>query len=343
MRLSQIVKNKVFPYLICGGLVILTTLFGELLKRSVDPANIVMFYLLVVVFAAIRWGIGPAVAASVMSVLAFDFFLVPPYLTLGVEDLQYIFTFAAFLVVGIVVGTFASKVREQVIQRQTEKLHSALLSSISHDLKTPLVSITGSLTALLDPSSHLDEAGRKELLKTARAESERLNRIVNNLLDMTRMEAGVLRIIKKPCDVRDLLGVCLEQLKDKTGAGEVTIDIPAGFPEVSLDFPVIVKALFNVIDNALKYSPAGSPVGIRIFKKQNTVGIRVTDHGCGIPKDDLGRIFDKFYRVERSTLVSGSGLGLCISKGIVEAHGGRITVESEPGKGSVFTIFLPLE
>jgi two-component system sensor histidine kinase KdpD len=189
-------QTKIYPYFISFVLIFLTTLFGEFVKRRLEPTNIIMFYLLVVVFTAIRWGRGPAIATSIVSVLAFDFFLVPPYLTLSVADIQYIFTFAAFLVVGITLSTFASKVREQVIQRQTEKLHSALLSSISHDLKTPLVSITGSLSALLDTKSNLDESQKKELLKTACEESKRLNRIVNNLLDMTKMEAGVLRLSK---------------------------------------------------------------------------------------------------------------------------------------------------
>lgn len=343
MKFIQSKRNNISSYIISCGLVFLTTLFGELVKKRLEPTNIVMFYLLVVVFAAIRYGRGPAVVTSIVSVLVFDFFLVPPYLTFSVNHIQYVFTFAAFLVVGIVVSTFASKVREQIIQRQTEKLHSALLSSISHDLKTPLVSITGALTALLDEKSNLDTQHIRELLETARGESDRLNRIVNNLLDMTKMESEVLRISKKPCDLRDLIGACLEQLKDKIGSRDIKIDIPKDFPEIAVDFPFMLKAFFNVIDNALKYSSDGSPLEIRATFVQRKVQVKIRDYGMGIPREDLKRIFEKFYRAERSQDVLGTGLGLCISKGIIEAHGGTISVESTPGKGSTFTVELPLE
>jgi len=335
--------NRLSAYLISSALVFLATLFGELVKARFEPTNIIMFYLLIVVFSAIRWGIGPAIATSIISVLAFDFFLVPPYLTFSVADVQYLFTFVAFLVVGVVISTFASKVREQIIQRQTEKLHSALLSSISHDLKTPLVSITGALSALLDRRTKLDDQHKIDLLKTAREESDRLNRIVNNLLDMTKMEADVLRICKRPCDLRDLIGACLEQLKDKIGSRDVKIAIPKDFPEIAVDFPIMLKAFLNIVDNGLKYSPEGSPIEIKAARLQHKAKFEIRDYGRGIPKEDLRRIFEKFYRVEKSQDVSGTGLGLCISRGIVEAHGGQITVESAPGKGSTFIIELPLE
>lgn len=337
-------KNKYlrgFPYLVSFFLVFLTTMFGWLVKSKLEPTNIIMFYLLAVVFSAIRWGRGPAIATSIASVLAFDFFLIPPYLTLSVYDIQYFFTFAAFLVVGVVVSTYASRVREQIIQRQMEKLHSALLSSISHDLKTPLVSITGSLTALLDNKSNLDTAQKKELLNTACGEAGRLNRIVNNILDMTKMEAGVLKIDKKPSDLRDLVGACLEQLKEKVAARDIKIEIPEDFPEVVVDFSIMLKALVNLIDNALKYSPDDSSIEIKAFRNKGLLQIAIKDYGCGIPHEDLKRVFEKFYRVERSQRVLGTGLGLCISKGIVEAHGGQITVESALGKGSTFTVQLP--
>ncbi len=342
MKDRQSRSKKVIPYLVSCGLVFLTTLIGELLKSSFEPTNIVMFYLLAVVFVAIRWGSGPAFVASILSVWAFDFFLVPPYLTLGVVDIQYLFTFTVFLVVGLTVSTLASKVRRQVMQQQTEKLHSALLNSISHDLKTPLVSITGVLSALCDPKSNLGERDRKELINTAYAESARLNRLVNNLLDMARLEAGVLRLSKKPCDVRDLIGVCLEQLKDKIGIRTVNIDIPKQIPEVSVDMPYIIKAICNLIDNAIKYSPDSSQVTIRASYAAQSARIEILDYGCGIAKDDLKRIFDKFYRVEKPRMVSGTGLGLCISKAIIEAHGGRILVESELGKGTIFSVILPV-
>jgi two-component system sensor histidine kinase KdpD len=343
MQKSKTIKSKVYPYLVSAGMVLIMTLLGEFLKRKLEPTNIVMFYLLAVVIAAIRLGQGPAIVTSVLSVLAFDFFLVPPYLTLNVHHFEYLFTFAAFLIVGLIVSTLTSKVRAQIIQRQTEKLHSALLNSISHDLKTPLVTITGTLSALLDNKSRLDAQQRNELLETAREESERLNRIVNNLLDMTRTESGVLRISKKPCDLRDFIGTCLEQLKDKIGSRSVKINIPKDMPELAVDFPYMLKAFLNVVDNALKYSPGGSSIEIEASYNENKVQVSVRDHGYGIPKEDLGRIFDKFYRVQRAQDVQGTGLGLSISKNIIEAHAGHISAESIPGKGATFIIELPLE
>jgi len=343
MQKTKILWNKIYPYLVSVGLVLIMTLLGEFVKRKLEPTNIVMFYLLAVVITAIRWGQGPAIITSVLSVLAFDFFLVPPYLTLNVHDFEYLFTFAAFLVVGLIVSTLTSRVRAQIIQRQTEKLHSALLNSISHDLKTPLVSITGTLSALLDSKSKLGEQQKNELLETARGESDRLNRIVSNFLDMTRTESGVLRISKKPCDLRDFVGACLEQLKDKIGSRNIKINIPKDMSEVAVDFPYMLKAFLNIIDNALKYSPDGSPIEIEASCIGNKVRIFVRDYGFGIPKEDLGRIFDKFYRVHAAQNVLGTGLGLSISKNIIEAHGGHVSAESILGKGATFIIELPLE
>jgi signal transduction histidine kinase len=151
----------------------------------------------------------------------------------------------------------------------------------------------------------------------------------------------VLRISKKPCDLRDFIGACFEQVKDKIGSRTIKIDIPKDMPEVSVDFPYMLKALLNVIDNALKYSPDSSSIEIEASCIGKTARIVVRDHGCGIPKEDLGRIFNKFYRVERAQNVKGTGLGLSISKNIIEAHGGRISAESISGKGAAFIIELP--
>jgi two-component system, OmpR family, sensor histidine kinase KdpD len=343
MQKTRALRNKICPYLVSVGFVFAMTLLGEFLKRRLEPTNIVMFYLLAVVVVAIRWGQGPAIVASVLSVLAFDFFLVPPYLTLNVHDFEYLFTFTAFLAVGIIVSTLASKVREQIIQRQTEKLHSALLNSISHDLKTPLVSIAGALSALLEKDSKLNQQQIKELLTTAYGESARLNYLVNNLLDMTKTESGVLRICKKPCDLRDFIGACFEQFKSRIGSRNIKTDFPKNMPEVAVDFPYMLKAFTNIIDNALKYSPDGGPIEVTASCVGNKMRIAVRDYGCGIPKEDLGRIFDKFYRVQSAENVLGTGLGLSISKNIIEAHGGHISAESIFSEGTTFIVELPVE
>ncbi len=319
---------------------ILTTAFGEFIKKDLEPTNLVMFYLLAVVVSAIWWGQGPAITTSILSLLAFDFFLVPPYFAFTVDDVKYIFTFAVLLIVGIVISTLASKVREQTIRRETEKLQTALLSSISHDLRTPLVSITGALSSLLQESS-MNDSTRKEILETAYEDSDRLNRLVGNLLDMTRIEAGTLQAHLRSCELRDLLGASLQQLNDKIGKREVRIHIPHDFPEVRVDYHLMMRVFINLIDNAIKYSPPDAPIEIRSELMQNAVKVEIKDEGFGVPKEDLQRIFDKFYRAVKPNQITGTGLGLSICKGIVEAHGGYIWAQNNSDKGTTLAVVLP--
>ncbi len=331
-------------------LVAAITLIGEFVKRYLEPVNLVMLYLLAVVIAAIYWGRGPAIVASILGVLAFDFFLVPPYLTFAIADLQYLFTFIGLLMVGLTVSELtiktkehAEKERQLALLRATEKLQTALLNSVSHDLRTPLASIIGSISMLLQDTPSLDEETIKGLLQDAYSESNRLNRIVGNLLDMTRLEAGALKVSFKPCELRDVLGVSLQELKDKLDRRPVEIEIPKGFPEIPLDFSLIIKVFVNLIDNAIKYSPHEAPIRIRAKNQGEQARIEIADEGLGILQEDLKRIFDKFFRVVKPDQVSGLGLGLSICKGIVEAHHGQIWAESSAGKkGSTLIVLLPL-
>jgi len=199
------------------------------------------------------------------------------------------------------------------------------------------------LSSLEDNSPVLDEEVRRSLIETAREEAERLNRLVGNLLDMTRLEAGAVHIHCEASDVQDLIGSTLGQFGQRLDDHPVVVDLPDNLPLVPLDFVLAGQVLINVIDNALKYSPASSPIKIRAQTRGHFVEISVADRGVGIPPEDLERVFDKFYRVQRPDNVSGTGLGLSISKGIVEAHGGSIRAENRSGGGTIVTIKWPLE
>jgi two-component system sensor histidine kinase KdpD len=232
--------------------------------------------------------------------------------------------------------------RQAELLEATEKLQTALLNSISHDLRTPLVSITGALSSL-EEGPVMDAEVQHGLIQTAREEAHRLNRLVGNLLDMTRLEAGALRVHNEASDVEDLIGSTLEQFGSRLDDHPVSVDLPDDLPLVPMDFVLIEQVLLNIIDNALKYSPAGSPVEIRGRVERAYLEISVADRGVGIPAEDLLKVFDKFYRVQRPGNISGTGLGLSISKGIVEAHGGSIQAEHQPGGGTIISIKLPLE
>jgi two-component system sensor histidine kinase KdpD len=233
--------------------------------------------------------------------------------------------------------------RAQLLQA-TERLERSLLNSISHDLRTPLSSIMGTLSSLRDEGIPPAEESRRELIDLALEEAERMNRFVGNLLDITRLEAGVLKVKKELYDLQDLLGSCLASLESRLKGRRVTIQIPPDLPLIPMDSVLMAQVLINLLENALKYSPPDGLIGVAGRMGENRVEIEVSDQGPGVPQEHLGQIFNKFFRLKRTEEVSGTGLGLAISKGIVEAHEGKIWAEnrSEGGLKIIFTLpFAP--
>lgn len=329
-------------------LIAAVSLLCSQLQHSIAHANLVMLYILVVVITAIRWGRGPSIVSSALSVLIFDFFFVPPQYSLTVAHTQYLIAFITLFVVGIVVSTLTIKVREQAeevqqagLLRETEKLHTAFINSVSHDLRTPLVSVAGSLSSILE-NPGLDEENKKALLETAYEEALRLNQLVSDLLDMARVEAGALHLNKTAVDVRDLAGTVLKKMEKQLSDCSVSVNLPDNLPEVELDFVLIMKVLINILDNARKYSPGKKEIEITAEAPGEFLEIRISDKGIGIPPADLNNVFDKFYRVKRSENYEGTGLGLSVCRGIIEAHRGRIRAENEKSGGTVIKISLPV-
>lgn len=240
---------------------------------------------------------------------------------------------------------FAEEASQAEILRATEKLQTALLNSISHDLRTPLASITGVLSSLRMDEDWLDPQTRRELVETAFDEAERLNRLVGNLLDMTRLEAGSLKLSMQPCDIQDVIGSALNSLTTRLENRQVKVEVPLDLPLIPLDFVLINQVIINLVDNAVKYSPEPEPITLRAAQRGDEFQVEVEDRGPGIPEEDLNHIFEKFYRVKRFENVVGTGLGLSICKGIVEVHGGKIWAEnlSEGGVRIAFTLpFHPI-
>ena len=170
-----------------------------------------------------------------------------------------------------------------------------------------------------------------------------MNRLVANLLDMTRLQAGAMKAGRELCDVQDVVGVALAEVANKTQDRPVTVDILANLPLVPMDFVLISRLFINLLDNAYKYSPPGTPLEIKARINGNQVEIEVADRGLGIPPGEITRVFEKFYRVRRTGGASGTGLGLSICKGIVEIHDGQIWAQNRPGGGTIITVSLPME
>ena len=266
---------------------------------------------------------------------------VDPDSYLAPEQRRLLEAFASQAALGIERAELADQARLAQLSQATEALQRALLNSISHDLRTPLVSITGTLTSLEEEGACLDEPAQRSLITMAREEAERLNRLVGNLLDMTRIEAGALRTSPEPCDIQEVVSAVLDRLGSRLDGRPVTVEAPSVL--VPMDFVLMVQVLLNLLENALKYSPPGTPIGVEAKVIGSTLEIAVLDRGYGVPAEDLERIFDKFYRVQRPQGISGTGLGLAICQGIVEAHRGRIWAQNRPGGGTIVTVALPCE
>jgi two-component system sensor histidine kinase KdpD len=478
---------------VCGGLA------GVMRWIELAEANIVAVFLLGVVLAAIRFGRGAGICASIASVLVYDFFLVPPYLTFAVSDTQYLITFGVMLLIAVVTSTLTARLREQTdaarererrteslyrltrqlagasgseflvgmagkqiqemfggdvaiylpdddgrlqprlgresslvknanslavaqwvfehdqvagagtdtlpqavamfvpltssqtvvgvlalrppdldrlrspdqrrmletcasqialalerdkltldasrvyMQAETERLRSSLLSSVSHDLRTPLAAIAGASSSLLETTSHDNGATSRELLQTIFDESHRLSRLVDNLLQMTRIESGGIQVRKEWEVLEEIVGSALHRLSSPLGNRVVKIDIPPDLSLLPMDGLLVEQVLINLLDNAIKYSPPESELQIRARADGRACTVEVCDCGQGIAPGDERRIFDKFYRGESSQHRQGAGLGLAICQAIVQAHGGTIHAENRRGGGARFWFTIPME
>jgi len=258
------------------------------------------------------------------------------------EDQQTLTTFVDQAALALERARLSHEVAQASALAQSDELKSALLAAVSHDLRTPLASIKASATSLLDNSVEWDAETRQDFLEAIDEETDRLTLMVSNLLDLSRIEGGALRPQKDWYDIDELIVDVRARLAPRTRTHPLSITVDPDLPLLRFDYVQIAQVLVNLIENAVKYTAAGIPIVVAAHQIPGAIEISVHDDGPGIPREHQLRLFDKFYRAYAATAAPGAGIGLAISKGLVEAHGGRIWVESEPGSGTTFRFTLPL-
>jgi two-component system sensor histidine kinase KdpD len=258
------------------------------------------------------------------------------------DQLRLLEAFASQTALALEVDRLQEEARKAQVQIESERLRNSLLSLVSHDLRTPLAAIIGSVSGLIELGTILDPTVSRELLQNIYSEAERLSRLVNNLLQATRLEAGI-ELRKELCALEEVVEVALRRLAESLNQRPVVTDVPANLPMVPMDGILLEQVMLNLLDNALRYTPAGTPIEVSASLQNGSVLVAVADRGPGLLPEDLNKVFEKFYRGQDRSEQSGAGLGLAICRGIVEAHGGRIWAENHPGGGALFRFTLPLE
>jgi two-component system sensor histidine kinase KdpD len=231
--------------------------------------------------------------------------------------------------------------RAEVLDR-TDKLKSALMSAVSHDLRTPLASIMASVTSLLEPDIKWDQETQQDFLQGIYDEARRLNVLVGNLLDMSRIEGGALRPERDWYSIAEVVGAVVQRLEPSLADHPITVTMADDLPMTLLDFSEIDQVLSNLLENATKYTPPSTPLVVEVRRNIDSIEVKVADAGPGVPAKDIPHIFDKFYKVSSGQRTRGAGLGLAISKGLVEAHGGKIWAKNNPVGGLEVIFTLPI-
>jgi two-component system sensor histidine kinase KdpD len=259
------------------------------------------------------------------------------------EQHRLLDAFANQAALAIEANRLVEQAQEARIAREREKLQSALLDSISHDIRTPLVSITGALSSLREEAALFDEAMRMELIDDAWLETQRLNRLVENLLEMSRLQSGELKLNRDWHDPDEIIGVARSQLRERLREYRIKTHIQKNISLIYIDFTLMVQVLVNLLDNAAKYTSDLKTIEICTLSKPASIVFQIADTGTGIPEMELPHIFNKFYRASNVQSINGTGLGLSICAGIVEAHNGSIRAFNRPEGGAIFEVELPLE
>jgi K+-sensing histidine kinase KdpD len=378
-------KSRWVGFVVAVIAVIVVTTALKLLGPHINPTTVALAFLLVILFVARAWGSVTAVGASVVGILSLNFFFLPPFGTFAIRDPANWIAFFAFMVTAITVGQLSGSAKQRAedaenakreVERlyhelhnsferssqakalkQSERLKSALLDAVTHDFRTPLTSIKASATAMLDDlyaserdwtAPALDQDARKEMLQVIDEEADRLDRFVEGLTKLARIDAGDMRLQFQPASVEEMVATALKRAEPRTRSHRLEVWLDE-LPLITVDEHAISEAIYTLIDNAAKYSPPESPITVRATQKDgNAIILSVEDRGPGIRAEVRDRVFEKFFRAMRDgdvsdRRVSGTGMGLAIAHGIVMAHHGRIWVEDPAeGTGARFAMELPI-
>ncbi len=362
--------------------IIVVTVALKLFDGNVNATTAALALLVVVLFVATAFGSGPAVVASLVGGVCFNYFFLPPVGTLNIADPHNWIAFLAFLITAITAGQLSARAKRRAEEayaaqreverlyhelqdsferssqakalKQSERLKSALLDAVTHDLRTPLTSIKASVTTLLDgersrelgaAEGQLGNEGRREMLEVIDEESDRLDRFIEGLMELARIEAGEMHLRRKWSSLNEIIVAAMKRAEPRTRAHRVELWLDEELPAVRVDERAMSEVVYVLVENAAKYSPPASI--IRVLAKggeESSVQLVVEDQGPGIPVELRERVFDKFFRAMRDgdTSKSGTGMGLAIAKGIVEAHGGHISIEdSNDSRGIRVVVVLP--
>ena len=378
--LDRVVSDKRIGYLV--SLLATAAVTAALIpfRDHINSTTVALAFLLDVLFVALFWGSGPALVASVVGVLCFNFFFLPPLYTLSIAHSENWIALFAFFTTALAVGQLSAREKrraeeaergEHEIERlykelrsaferasqaealkQSERLKSALLDAVTHDLRTPLTSIKASITTLIDearaPEFALDKESRLEMLQVIDEESDRLNRFISGLIELARIDAGELQLRRQWGAIDEIVSTALARAQPLTQDHVVEVKIAEELPAVRVDERAVSEVVYTLVDNAAKYSPPGARIKISAAVAGSMVQMAVEDEGEGVPVSLRERVFDKFFRATRDGDVStqrpsGTGMGLAIAKGIVEAHEGKIWIESPSnGHGTRVMFTLPI-
>jgi two-component system sensor histidine kinase KdpD len=337
-------------YVWAVGATAASTLAGFAMRGRFDLVNIAMVYLLAVVLVALRHARGPAILTSILCITAFDVLFVPPQGTFTVDDLQYVFTFAIMLTVGLVISYLVADLRRQAreqaaleIAAETERIRSALLASISHDLRTPLAVMSGASSTLVEAADKLSAQERRALASSIFEQSRDMAERVTKVLQMTRLETGAIQIDRDWTSIREIASSALARMSERLASHRLIVELPDDLPLVKVDAALVEQALGNLLENAAKHTPAGTVVRLNAKQRANDLVVSVVDYSGGPSEVDVERIFQKFAHGPLETTTGGVGLGLAICRAIVRLHGGDAWAERVASGGMAFRFSLPIE
>lgn len=317
------------------------------IKAEIGYYVVALVLMLMVSTLAMLLDIIPVLLAAVLSALIWNFFFIPPIFTFHIDKTEDLLMFLMYFVIASVNAVLTAKLRkqEQKARDKEEKekeirLYNALLNSLSHELRTPIATIMGAVDTLKE--SHLSAEHQHSLLVEIDKANSRLDRQVENLLNMSRLETGMLRIKRDWCDLNDMITSVLQKLEMISQQHDIIFLANEHLPYFKLDIALMEEVCYNILHNAIQYTPQGTKIEICLAQAENTCIITIADNGGGFPEQEIGFVFDKFYRLPQ-TKAGGTGLGLSIVKGFVEAHNGSISLKNNAWGGATFTIHIPAE